>query len=354
MAMWISPAGSSRIDLNDRTSALPFAHHAMAFGFRYDASKRAFVPATKTLRVFVSGIDDTNASPWVEAGYNYSHVPSNSIDVTNAYKGGAFSITDPVQVFSIAVVPSETVRIVPASDVTSTRGGNFAFPRKGGRITALRDQATDFWKATFDDLWSATCHASEASLNPPGNNTMCSAFAGLFRFFREKDRRVRPNAPGGCHRFACEVFVEANQMNMGDFNPGRISFEFDGDVEVALRDGVPAPNDGDYAVIDMDVRVEFARVRFTSDGTEYEGVSDLDKAKLLAWREAVKRDVDPTLPPMRSVFDVDPAVLTAAHVTADLQRRLARLATGEEPGDVAAVPADFRDVLAEIGTHAAK
>lgn len=349
MAIFTSQNGVPQINLNDRLSPLPFKHAACAFGFRYDAARRAFVPATTTLTAFARGCDDTSEKPFASAGYSVPFVPTNSVDLSTAYKGGALSITYPVQVFSMAVVPSGTVRLVPAADVDVSNRETPAFPRNGGRITALRDQANDFWGATFDDLWSACTYASQSTVQPPGNNTACSSFAGLFRFLREKDRAVRPNAPNGYHRFACEVFCEPNVQNMGDFQPNRIQFDFRGGVsEVALRDGVPAPNDGDYAVIDFDVRVEFAHVEFSADAKSYEGVSESDKRKIEAWASAVKRDVDPSLPPTRSPFDVDPNVLRASYVAADFQRRLARIASGEDTSDVAAAISDFRDVLAEF------
>lgn len=352
MAIFASQNGVATVNLNDRLSPLPFKHAAMAYGLRYDAGRRVFIPATEELTVFQAGPDDNAATRYVQSGYR-DGTGSNSVDLSSGYKGGAWSITDPVQALSMAVVPSGTVRIIRASDVDTTNVKTPAFPRRGGRITALRDQASDFWGAMFDDLWSAVAYASQSMVLPPGNDTMCAPFAGLFRFLREKDRAVRPNAPSGYHRFGCEVFCEPNLRNMGDFQPNRILFDFRGGVsEVALRDGIPAPNDGDYAVIDMDVRVEVAHVEFSKDRKSYEGVDESDKIRLAAWMDAKKNDGDPSLPPLRSSFNVDQNVIRASHVVADFQRRLARIASGEDTGDANAAVADFRDMLAEFAPSA--
>ena len=168
MAVFASKDGMAAINLSDRISALPFAHHAMAFGFQYDARRRVFEPKTQKLTVFERGVDDVDANPWVGAGYSCASVPANSVDVTDTYKGGAFSITDPVQVLSIAVVPSGAVRIVRAGDVQSVAGASTpTFPRFGGRFSALREQSNDFWSAMFGD-------------------------SGLRRFMRRKRRSSRP------------------------------------------------------------------------------------------------------------------------------------------------------------------
>lgn len=348
MAISMSRDGMVAANLNDRVSALPFAHHAMAFGFRYSADRRAFKPKTRSLTVFERGIDDYEASPWVGAGYSTASVPANSVDITNAYKGGALSITDPVQILSIAVVPSGAVRIVRESDVKHADTERPTFPRFGGRFTALRDQADAFWSAMFGDLWSATVHASQSKILPPGNNTTCSVYAGNVRFMRETSGGFRPNASGGYYRLGAHVFVEPNLRNMADFNPNRISFDFGNDTaDVPLRDGIAAPNDGDFAVIDMDVRVEFARVRFTDKCGSYEGVTDADKRKIAAWQDSVKADIDRSLTPTRSPFDVDPRVISTAYAAAEFQHRLARVCAGEDGASFDSVLADYLSALAD-------
>lgn len=335
------------INLNDRISALPFAHHAMAFGFQYDARRRVFEPKTKNLTVFERGMGDDEANPWVGAGYSFATVPANSVDITDTYKGGAFSITDPVQVFSIAVVPSGAVRIVRAADARFMTGANNpTFPRFGGRFSSLREQSNDFWSAMFDDLWSATVHASEAKILPPGNNAACSLFAGNVRFMRENDSDVRPNAPGGYYRLGAQVFCEPNVRNMADFNPNRIHFDFgNSTAEVALRDGGAAPCDGDYAVIDMDVRVEYAHVRFNKNG--YDGVTEIDKMKIAAWQEAAKGDIDRTIKPARSPFAVDPRVANASYSATEFQRALARINAGTSDVDFDKALANYLSALAD-------
>ena len=348
MAHYISHSGVASVNLTDRISALPFRHHAMAFGFRYNAADRVFVPATRELTVFERGIDDTCARPYVGAGYSTPSVPDNSVDITNVYKGGAFSITDPVQLLSIAVVPSGTVRIVRAESADVKHAGTPAFPRDGGTITSLREQHDDFWNATFDDFWSAASFASQAHALPPGNNTICSLYVGLVRFMREKDRASRPNSPRGYFRFGDHVFAEPNLRNASDFNPNRIRFTFGESPSIALRDGLAAPADGDFAVLDMDVRVETARVVFSKAGDSYEGVDETDKRKIAAWCEAIKADIDPSAPTPRSPFAVDPRVIAASQAAAGFQRALAAIAAGESDASIRTVATEYTASLVSI------
>ncbi len=132
--------------MSDRVSAMPFKHHALAYGFRFDAETRTLAPVTRELLAFEHGLDDTVRFPWVSAGYSTECVPDNSTDVTNTYRGGAWSNTLPTIITGITLAFPTIARIVPASAVK--RGPcehnpsveYVAFPRGGGAV--LPDTAT--------------------------------------------------------------------------------------------------------------------------------------------------------------------------------------------------------------------
>ncbi len=89
--------------MNDRVSSMPYKHHALAYGFRFDATTRTLAPVTHELLAFEHGIDDTVKYPWVSAGYSTEYVPANSTDVTNTYRGGAWSNTHPTILTGITI-----------------------------------------------------------------------------------------------------------------------------------------------------------------------------------------------------------------------------------------------------------
>ena len=296
-AQFISQNGTSSVNLNDRVSSLRVHHHKMAFVWEYDAPTATFQPLTNLLTVFVSGIDDTTATPFGQAGYNTPTVPNNSIDVTSTYKGGAFSITDPCIVLSVGIMPEQTIRIVDSALATAATlsSGTPQVPRFGGTVTDL--------SAQFDDFWGAMVHQSFVNILPPGNNTMCSAFIGLPQFFNSGMGQSNSpnlstpgqNRPEARYTFANEIFVEANLRNMGDFNPNRLQFTFGPSATSTVAPGtatlnvqklpaLTAPTDNFLCVLDAVVTVEYARVKFSLDGSEYEGVEEIDKRKVAYFR----------------------------------------------------------------------
>ena len=281
--MWVSQGGSSGVPMNDRASPILVQYHKFAFVFEYDLPTRTFLPLTTSITVFVNGIDDTTASPWTLAGYNTATVPANSVDVTAAYKGGAWSITDPCILLSLGILPEQTTRVIPAAD-----GTGVTVSRSGGSIN------TEV-AAQFDDFWSAMMHGSFANILPPGNNTMCSAYLGLLQLFPSGHGMSNApnlsypgqNRPEARYTFGTELFVEANRMNMGDFNPNRIQFTFGSNVtSVTQLPAAAALTDGDRVVVDCIAKVDYARVRFNSDASEYEGVELIDQRKIAMFRGA--------------------------------------------------------------------
>lgn len=269
--------------MNDRVSSMPYKHQSLAFGYRFDAARRAFVPATKRLIAFDRGIDDTERDPWRNAGYSTKDVPSNSVGITNTYRGGAFSIDDTVMILGVSLVPGRIVRIVAASDVVADATTPM-FPRGGGTVLTDNVDVADLHGFLFDSL----LHGGEAELLPPGDGSMagsCSMYVGPTRFMRGTSDGSfvwRPHE-------AC--FCEANVRNMGGFTPNRMQFTFrDAVGAVPLIDGVAAPSDGDYAVVEFDVRVDVARVKFDRDtrgNVAYSGIDEIGRSKIASWKETI-------------------------------------------------------------------
>ena len=276
MAQWISKNGTSSVNLNDRVSSLRVHHQKMAFVWQYDLPTNTCIPLTSLLTAFTSGIDDTTALPFAQAGYSTATVPNNSIDVTSTYKGGAFSITDPCIILSVGLMPEQTLRVMPLASGTSLDSGTPQVPRFGGTVTDL--------SAQFDDFWGAMVHQSFANVLPPGNNTMCSAFLGLPQFFNSGMGQSNSpnlstpgqNRPEARYTFANEIFVEPNLRNMGDFNPNRLQFTFGPSVASTSVPGTASLNvqklpalsaltDNDLIVLDLIVSVEYARVKFSAE-----------------------------------------------------------------------------------------
>lgn len=295
MPMFVSQNGNASVNLNDRVSALRVHHHKFAFVWEYDAANAVFFPRTNLITVFVSGIDDTTTTPWAQAGYSTATVPNNSIDVTSTYKGGAFSITDPVIVLSVGIMPEQTIRILPTASGTSLDSGTPQVTRQGGTITDI--------SAQMDDFWGNMVHQSFVNILPPGNNTMCSGYIGLPQMFNSGMGQSNSpnlstpgqNRPEARYTFGTEVFVEPNLRNMGDFNPNRLQFTFGPAGTVAAHantavlrtakiPALTAPADTDLAVLDVIVSVEYARVKFSADGSSYEGVEEIDKRKIAMFR----------------------------------------------------------------------
>lgn len=292
MATRLSINGTPQLNLNDRVSPLRVHHHVGQFFFRYTAATAIFTPQTTLLTFFVSGIDDTSSNPWIGAGITASTVPTNSIDVTSTYKGGAFSITDPVIILSVGITPENQCRLITnaSGDVTNTTGTPTA-SRTAGTFTDLN--------AMYDDFWGAMMHGSFLQALPPGNNTSCATFLGrtehmisgmgmsnapVMSFPGQNRREARFN-------FATEVFAEANTNNQGDFNPNRISMTNGSNVtSVTKLPALTAPADTDWLCFDLMLTVEYARVTFGKDAQgnlTYEGVEDIDKQKILYFRDSV-------------------------------------------------------------------
>lgn len=266
--------------MNDRVSAMPFKHHALAYGFRFDAAPRTLAPVTRELLAFEHGVDDTAVKyPWVSAGYSTEYVPDNSTDVTNTYRRGAWSNTHPTIITGITLAFPTIARIVPASAVKRGPCGHnpnveyVAFPRGGGDV--LPDTAT---VAELQGvLTDALLHGGDVRVLPPGRDHSCALFAGPARYLRSDNGTVAWRPRG-------EIFCE---REIADFNPNRLLLAFRENVRaVPWPDGLDAPADGAYVVVDFDVRCEVAEVTFSADCTAYDGVNESDKRKIAAYLDS--------------------------------------------------------------------
>ncbi len=258
---------------------MPHKHHALAFGFRFDAETRSLVPVTRELLAFEHGIDDTVRFPWVRAGYSTEYVPDNSTDVTNTYAGGAWSRACPVLLTGVTLVFPSIARVVAASDVKHVpiddKREAFAFPRHGGDV--LPDTAT---VAELQGvLTDALLHGGEARIQPPGNNSSCSLFVGPTRFLRGDDGTIAWRPAG--HVIADPVDAKTRRDAEGAMcHPNRIEFVFRENVRsVPWPVTLDAPADGAYVVVDFDVRCEVAEIEFYNS---FDGANDIDKRKVAA------------------------------------------------------------------------
>lgn len=290
MGIFNSINGIPQVNLNDRVSPLRVHHAKGQFFFQYTAATATFAPVTTLLTFFNFGIDDTFANPAIQAGISTASVPANSIDLTSAYKGGAWSITDPCILLSVGLRPENQGRVIPAASVNTTVAGTPTGPRAGGDVTDL--------SAQFDDFWGAIMHGSFLQLLPPGTNTSCATYLGntedmisgmgmsnspSLSFAGQNRREARFN-------LATEVFVDPNTMNQGDFTPNRISMTNAVNVATVQKlAALTAPTNGDYLCIDLLLTVEYARVRFHKDGDQmaYEGVEPIDKLKIQYFRDSL-------------------------------------------------------------------
>lgn len=286
MAITVSKDGMSAVNLNDRLSPILDHTAKMAFVFEYVLASRTFILNTTALQVFQFGNDDTFATPAIASGYSDATTQANSIDLTSAYKGGAWSITYDRILLSVGIVP-ETLRLL--SPVGGADGGTATtVPRAGGQVNTELN-------AQFDDFWAAALHGQFLNILPPGNNSMCSAFLGLSQFMNPGAGPSNApsmsfpgqNRPEARYTLGTEVFVEPNIRNMGDFNPNRISFT--NGVNVASVSQLPAAaalTTGSRIALDVIVKVVTANVEFKKGGAEYDAPESdpLSKRRIAMFR----------------------------------------------------------------------
>lgn len=272
MAITVSKDGMSTVNLNDRLSPILDHHAKMAFVFQYDLASRSFTLNTTSLTVFQFGNDDTFASPATLSGYDTAAAQVNSIDLTSAYKGGAWSILTPRILLSVGLIP-ESLRVI-GTDVagTAAAAGTAVVPRNTGCINTELN-------AQFDDFWTAATHGQFLNILPPGNNSMCSAFLGISQFMNAgagvSNSPVMSypgqNRPESRYTFGTEVFVEPNIRNMGDFTPNRLLFTNGVNVSRVSQLAASAPLTNTALVaLDVIVKVVTANVEFSNNGENYD------------------------------------------------------------------------------------
>ncbi len=253
-------------------SPQPATHHRMAFGFRFDAAAAAFRPATKRLTVFERGRDDARpevTDPWLGAGYLVPQVPPGereaaTLEVTNAYRNGSL-VPHPLCgiILGVRVAPPPTLRLAPAASVRGT-DETPAFPRAGGSVDAELARFTSIF-------WRAFLLGAYGELLAPATGHGVATFPAYY----DRWRRVgwRP---------ADRLIISAEES--AD-RPNRMRFTFPGAPDrVTLPRGVTAPGDGDFVVLDVDVRVTVAML--ARQGERLLPFTDADADKVAAWEKA--------------------------------------------------------------------
>lgn len=326
---------------NDRIALLPDKFHWLAYGFRYDASRSVLIPVTKKLRAFTAGDGDTHTYPWAPAGYSdaMGHGPNEQIgNIANCYRGGAWSDTYDTQLLSL-VVGQPSLRIIDASVVAGS-SETPTFPRGGGSLPTVRGDvpnASDLRLAMLADLWSAMMHGSQAKLMPPGVNTSCSAICGTLRTMNT----------GFTVGHRCLTEANTNSVHKC-FSPNKIEFDFNGGLDsVPLRSGVTPPADGDFVVVDFSVSANIAYVH----GEAMEGVDEIDRLKIAAWKLALANGATGFAPPS---LPSDNTTTRLAQLAETFQRRLAAMERGELPSDTLREVNGLQRGLADILASAAK
>lgn len=263
---------------NDRLE--PVLTHHFKFSLIYTVNAAGnFVPATATRTLFEHGIDDSVATPWLNAGYSDLAVAPNSIDVTTAYKGGALSDKYPCMMLTAGFLPENHPRIItPDANNTS------AAVRRAGGIVGIGESVM------VDQLFASYMHGCFLQLLPPGNNTSCAPYLGLIQLLPSGHGMVNSSLmspgqqrPEARYSFGTDIFVEPNPGS-SDFNPNRIQLTFGSNVgTVEKLPNIPARTTGDLVVLDIICKLDFARVVFAKDASgadQFDGVFDIDRQKI--------------------------------------------------------------------------
>lgn len=260
--------------MRDLTCLLgPGRHHMMAFAFQYDASTRRFMPVTRKLTVFEHGVNDNVPFPFIGAGYRTPEVPNRSVHLTDCYTGGAWSWEWDTQLLRARIEPGRIIRLFNKSS------GTLDTPTvdvDGGDVTPVSESLSEF-RALF---FRALLHGGEAYLLPQNHNTDCAVYLG--------PTRLDFSSEGGwIARDECYV-PSGQEVAKTHGCPNSMRFTFGANVGgVRLPDSAAAPADGTFAVLDLDVRVDFARGKIRDGRFTY--AEESDAAAAAEWRAAVSR-----------------------------------------------------------------
>lgn len=253
--------------MSDPTGMSTGVHHAMAFGFRYDAANRVLRPVTKQLTIFENGASSTARDRWVNAGYAPSAPEADNNDVTNAAAGGALSEVHRTIILSIAIKPPPAVRLLPSGAVVNADTATPAFPRGGGIVMPDAGTASGVSRAMFDAMLRA------AQL------TLTTAWLGTRR---AQPPRFLPRESDVFWPVSTTIIVEPNLTGKARTNVMRFDFA-DQIGGIAAPGGIQGARDGDYAVLDVDVFVNCARIELLENGTEFRGIDDREIGKIAGW-----------------------------------------------------------------------
>ena len=223
-------------------------HHAMAFGFRYRSSFRGFEPVTRRLVVFERGCDDPDEAPWLNAGYSNGGAERRglaAVEVTNAGPGGALVPLGQLgAIIGIGVAPPTVVRIV-CNDVVRGSPETPAFPREGGLI----DPELCAFVGAFV---GAVKHGAYVEVLPPG-----AVVDGCTSYVDSLAAVSWDGEPGLWQPSSAFFLGRADGVERRN----RLRFSFTAPVDcVLLPRGAREPEEGDFAVVDFDVRVRAAQV----------------------------------------------------------------------------------------------
>lgn len=277
----ISSNGKGSIP-SDRIAPMMTRHARFSFIFQFTtgatvgtAPANVWRPQTLTRSIFQTGDGDTGTAPFTSAGYITPALsPTNSFQMTNAYRGGAWSDSDDALLLSFGAYV-DNFRVIPAADITTDTTAAVRVNSGGMGVEA----------AQLDDFVNSALSLAEVYIVPPGTNTSCSACIG----------ELRQNAPGvgvmsnspafagvglkdrdsreGLHT---EVLVEGNANNQLNVSPNKLLINFAGQLGDGATPGV-APwvqplagmalrADTSLAVIDFVMVIFFAYVTYDADG----------------------------------------------------------------------------------------
>ena len=234
----------------------------MAFVFRFDAALNRLIPMTRRLSAFKHGLDSDVPYPFADAGYDVGRQRDHSVDITDCYRHGQLTHEHEALILRVCIVPGKILRIVSPNLVTGTEDTP-TVPRHGGEAHPCSSAISRLYPLFV----ASVLHGGEALLMPADPSDVGgSMYMGPTRLDFDSAAGWRPSV-------YCLVSPEAgNEMR----------FTFPNLVDgVRLPKGTDMPDDGDYVVLDLDVRVHLAHVR--REGTTASPVDDHSRRALEAW-----------------------------------------------------------------------
>ena len=267
----MSAVSREEFSVSDPTDLSTGVHHAMAFGFRYDAANRVLRPVTKRLTIFENGASSPARDRWINAGYAPSAPDPDNNDVTNSAACGALSEVHRTIILSIAIKPPPSVRLLPSGAVVNADTATPAFPRGGGIVVPDAGTASGVSRAMFD----AMLRAAQLTLTTMGMGSGPGPC-------KTQPPRFLPRDADVFWPVSTTIIVEPNTTGKAKTNVMRFDFA-DQIGGIAAPGGIQGARDGDYAVLDVDVFVNCARIELLENDTEFRGIDDREIGKVDGW-----------------------------------------------------------------------